>query len=87
MQQQRTVFSRQNKSDDQEDDRVTVAAFGAQHRAEPGKSVGETLEDLGLAPQPYQSIRVGGVEVKELERRKLKSGEIVTVTNRVVGGG
>ncbi len=82
MQQQRTIFT---QNEQQDTGLVTVAAFGMKRRAIPGKTVQETLNELDLAPQPYQEIRVSGGLV-DLDKRTLKSGDIVTITNRVAGG-
>ena len=85
--QQRTVFSNRQVPEQAANGAVTVAAFGMQRTTPAGKSVADTLNQLGLAPQPYQSIRVGGEKISDLAGRTLAPGEIVTVTNQVQGGG
>ncbi len=86
MQQQRTVITKPVDSDQPTHGMVTVAAFGQQLRSLPGRSVADTIEELGLQPQPYQSVRVGGEKVEDLKTRVLMIGEIVTITNQVRGG-
>ncbi len=59
--------------------------------AAAGKSVAETLAELGLTPRPEQSVRVGksgagAEEVRDLQARVLQPGESVVVVNRVAGG-
>ena len=83
---QRTININRSHEKDRADGWVTVAAFGAQKRVKAGKSVSETLAELGWAPEPYQSVRVGGREVKHPGQKRTKGGEVLTVTNRVVGG-
>lgn len=84
MQQQRTVYSNQRESG--ASGVVTVAAFGMQRQASPGLSVAETLRNLGLAPEPYQSVRVNAQEVGDLAGVTLKANDTVTITNVIAGG-
>ncbi len=84
--QQRTVITKRATSDLPATGLVTVAAFGQQLRSLPGRSIADTLEDLGLQPQPYQVVRVDGEKVDDLHKRVLIIGEIVTITNQVSGG-
>lgn len=84
--QQRTVITKRATPDQPSNGLVTVAAFGQQLRSLPGRSIAETLEDLGLEPQPYQVVRVDGEKVQDLHKHVLVIGEIVTITNQVSGG-
>jgi hypothetical protein len=86
MQQQRTINANQPQDNLATDDMATVAAFGFQRTVKAGKNVSETLEELGLTPQPYQSVRIGGQKVDDLKSRQVQAGEILTVTNQVRGG-
>lgn len=87
--QQRTM--QVNKSSGSEQSKVKVGAFGVVHEAAAGKSVADTLAELGLTLRPEQSVRVGksdaGIEeVRDLQARVLQPGESVVVVNRVAGG-
>lgn len=84
--QQRTVITKRASSEQASRALVTVAAFGQQIQSLPGRTVAETLEDLGLRAQPYQVVRVDGEKVEDLHKRVLIIGEIVTITNQVSGG-
>ncbi len=86
MEEQRTIITSRNAGQAQPGSLVTVAAFGASRQTQPGKSVAETLAELGWRPEPYQSVRVNGAEVNDLGERQLQPGEVVTVTNLVRGG-
>lgn len=83
--QQRTVHTT-TKQNNQSGDIVRVGALGVTHQVTPGKTVAETLAELGLTPQSHQSVRVGTEEVKDLGSRVLHAGESLVVVNRVVGG-
>ncbi len=84
---QRTIIANQViENEDDCGDTATVVAFGFKRTVKSGRNIAETLEVMGLAPQNYQSIRVGGEKVDDLKIRKLQPGEIVTVTNQVRGG-
>jgi hypothetical protein len=86
MEQERTVYSNREDQNDARDGMVTVAAIGMKHLVAPGRSVGVTLSELGIVPQPYQSVRVNAAEVRDLSARQLQPYEIVTITNVVKGG-
>jgi sulfur carrier protein ThiS len=79
---QRTVTARSEAAHGQ----ATVAAFGYQRIAAPGRSVEQTLAELGLRPEPFQSVRVNGKEVRDMAQQTVQADDVVTVVNRVEGG-
>jgi sulfur carrier protein ThiS len=83
--QQRTIHTT-NKPSSQPGGIVRVGALGITHEVAPGKTVAETLAELGLTPQSHQSVRVGTEEVTDIRSRVLDAGESLVVVNRVVGG-
>jgi hypothetical protein len=86
MEQEHTVYSNGEVQDDAPEGMVTVAGIGMKHYVAPGRSVDVTLSELGIVPQPYQSVRVNAAEVRDLSARRLQPYEIVTITNVVKGG-
>ncbi len=83
---QRTIIANQTLQNEDDCDDATVVAFGFKRTVKSGRNIAETLEVMGLTPQNYQSIRVGGEKVDDLKVRTLHPGEILTVTNQVRGG-
>lgn len=79
---QRTVTARSDSANGQ----ATVAAFGYQRATAPGRSVEQTLAELGLQPEPFQAVRVNGKEVRDMRQQTVEADDVVTVVNRVEGG-
>ena len=86
MQQQRTIYRNQQGKNAAPAGMVTVAAIGAKHHVTPGRSVDATLKELGLAPEPYQVVRVNAQEIHDLTAHMLKAEDTVTISNVVRGG-
>ena len=66
---------------------VTIGAFGRQRTVAPGRSVRETLQELGYQVEDFQYVMVNGREVpRGQDSVVLKENDQVAIGNRVAGG-